>query len=448
MTCEYKDTKPDDGIPPAEPSVQGGLKMSIVSKKWDVENKGFLSPEQQQLRKLDTEGTGSLSAKQLAVFADQHKALLKENKRIKHGIMALVALTVLFFVGTVTASVLAIQANKDTSVDSATGVMTAKGTGSPISISINELMFPIAALAFLPSDTVSHVNRIEITSEDDSWTYHRAIASIDVKTNSRLVIMTTTGDSVVWADNGDNITSDIITSDIITFTLNDGTSWDKPAVCQRCAATSIVVTDEVLEGIEAFSRHFDLLDFPASASGGDNDGIRRLDLHNNFICKYNYGGTVTINATDERPPPTAPEAPSGLIISLGPCSSYRRSSRTIPTLEWDEPSQAITRKAATSETATNYVISRSTASQGQYEIIAVISAAETTYRDSAELFPNTYYYTVAANNSEAESNASDFVAITIITSKCIVTKRKKERIRRDRRGRRKVPPIVEPERPI
>eukprot|EP00978_Attheya_sp_CCMP212_P024408 scaffold76565_cov76-Attheya_sp.AAC.3 len=251
MTFEEENTKPDNGIPPTEPSVQDDVQMmSIVSKKWDVENKGFLSPEQQQLRKLDTEGTGSLSAKQLAVFADQHKALLAENKRIKYGIMALVILTVLFFVGTVTASVLAVRANKDTSVDPASGVMTAKDTGSPVSININEKILPLAALAFLPSHTISRVNRIEMTSEDGFWTYHRTIASIDVNRNSTsLVIMTTTGDSVVWDGDGDN-------SENITFTLQAGTSWDKPAECQICAATSIVETDEVRDGIEAFKRKF------------------------------------------------------------------------------------------------------------------------------------------------------------------------------------------------
>eukprot|EP00978_Attheya_sp_CCMP212_P034299 scaffold142930_cov55-Attheya_sp.AAC.1 len=271
MTCAYESTKPDNGIPLTEPSVQEDVQMmSIVSKKWDVENKGFLSPEQQQLRKLDTEGTGSLSAKQLAVFADRHKVLLAENKRIKYGIMAMVSLTVLFFVGTVTASVLVVRANKDTSVNSASGVMTAKDTGSPVSININEQILPLAALVFLPSNTISRVNRIEMTSEDDTWTYHRTIASIDVNRNSTsLVIMTTTGDSVVWDGDGDN-------SESITFTLQAGTSWDKPAECQICAATSIVETDEVREGIGAFKRHFDLLFL--------DKGARRLDMTCIFDC--------------------------------------------------------------------------------------------------------------------------------------------------------------------
>eukprot|EP00978_Attheya_sp_CCMP212_P002066 scaffold4250_cov57-Attheya_sp.AAC.1 len=84
--------------------------------------------------------------------------------------------------------------------------------------------------------------------------------------------MTTTGDSVVWDGDGDN-------SENITFTLQAGTSWNKPAECQVCAATSIVKTDEVREGIKAFTRHFDL-----NKSCGE--GARRLGLGpgGTYVC--------------------------------------------------------------------------------------------------------------------------------------------------------------------
>eukprot|EP00978_Attheya_sp_CCMP212_P045856 scaffold363484_cov35-Attheya_sp.AAC.1 len=116
-----------------------------------------------------------------------------------------------------------------------------------------------------------------MTSEDDMWTYHRTIASIDVNRNSTsLVIMTTTGDSVVWDGDGDNIEN-------ITFTLQAGTSWDKPAECQICAATSIVETDEVREGVEAFKRHFELKVC--------DEGARRLTLGGQCIfCDVRRGG--------------------------------------------------------------------------------------------------------------------------------------------------------------
>jgi hypothetical protein len=36
--------------------------LSVVSKKWDADNKGFLTDEERALRNLDTEGTGTLTA--------------------------------------------------------------------------------------------------------------------------------------------------------------------------------------------------------------------------------------------------------------------------------------------------------------------------------------------------------------------------------------------------
>uniref|UniRef100_A0A7S2UGM6 Fibronectin type-III domain-containing protein n=1 Tax=Attheya septentrionalis TaxID=420275 RepID=A0A7S2UGM6_9STRA len=130
------------------------------------------------------------------------------------------------------------------------------------------------------------------------------------------------------------------------------------------------------------------------------------------------------------------EAPSGLKGSLSPCGQSSRYTKTIPTLKWDTPSEA-----ATSEAATYYVIARSNATQdGPYDIIVEeISSAEGTYRDSSELVPNTYYYTVTAKNSEAEFDASKVVKITKITSECKITRRKKRK-RKRRRRRQRLPP--------
>jgi len=88
--------------------------LSTVSKKWDVKNKGFLSEEERALRNLDVEGTGALSAKQLAAFADEYGELRKENQQIKRGLFGIALLAILLFVGTVVASVVAAKASRDT----------------------------------------------------------------------------------------------------------------------------------------------------------------------------------------------------------------------------------------------------------------------------------------------------------------------------------------------
>jgi ferric-dicitrate binding protein FerR (iron transport regulator) len=113
--------------------------LSAVSKKWDVDNKGFLTEEERALRNLDVKGPGALTSKQLSALAEQCGALRKENKQLKRGLVGLallagMLLTVLLFVGTVAA----VKASTDTATDRETGVMLATGTDSPVPVNTNE----------------------------------------------------------------------------------------------------------------------------------------------------------------------------------------------------------------------------------------------------------------------------------------------------------------------
>ena len=232
--------------------------LSVVSKKWDADNKGFLSEEERALRNLDTEGTGTLTAKQLSSFTDQYAALRKENKQIKRGLAGLGLLTVLLFVGTVVASVLAAQASRDTATNPQTGVMMAKDTNSPVSVNTNEFPLPLAALPFLPADVAAHVKTLNFQGPDDvgadeegssegssAYRYYRDVKAIDVASSAGLVVKTTDGDSLVWPSVDGN-------EEEITVTLADGTSWNKPAVCTTCVATNVLATEENELGVEAF----------------------------------------------------------------------------------------------------------------------------------------------------------------------------------------------------
>ena len=188
----------DNAAPPEEESIpptktnnnddtKGKNRLTTVSKQWDVENKGFLTDGQQKLRALDTDGKGMLSAAQLSSFAGQYDALRKENQQIKRGLIALVFLTCVFFVGTVVASVLAVKANKDTSIDVETGRMLVKNSDLPvtmhsqgISIDANEKATPDGRAMCASMDDIAkmftgfsegsqvrlHLNR-PVDSEDD-----------------------------------------------------------------------------------------------------------------------------------------------------------------------------------------------------------------------------------------------------------------------------------------
>ena len=110
------------------------LPMYNVHIRWDTSSKGFLSAGQQQLRDLDVDGKGSLTAAQLSKFTGQYDQLLDEHKKAKRAIKALGVLCIVGFSGTVAASVLAVKASKDTTVDTKTGLMLVKNSEVPVTV--------------------------------------------------------------------------------------------------------------------------------------------------------------------------------------------------------------------------------------------------------------------------------------------------------------------------
>jgi hypothetical protein len=267
--------------------------LSVVSKKWDADNKGFLTDEERALRNLDTEGTGTLSSKQLSSFAEQYGALRKENKQIKRGLVALAVLTVLLFVGTVVASIVATKASRDTATDRETGVMLASGTDSPVSVNTNEIPLPLAALPFLPADVAEHVKTLSFAGPADDVSYHRNVAAIDVVGSARLALMTTVGDTLVWPSAEGNESE-------LTVTLADGTSWNQPAACTSCIATNVLATEENARGIGAFLDRIGFVCPTASETLGNGEaekGTRRLSGQCTN-CEFE-AVTVPINTCDQ-----------------------------------------------------------------------------------------------------------------------------------------------------
>lgn len=220
-------------------------KMSQVSRMWDGDGKGFLNETEQRLRDLDEEGIGALSADQLKIFADGHQALQQENYRITKMLWGLVILVVVLFGGTVAASVLAVKTSKETAVNSE-GIMTTKGSHKPISVKTNEMVMPLAVLAFLPLEVASHIQFITMKSEDGSTDHHRAVVSIDVKASSFVKLITSTGDSAIWEGGQE-----------VEISLADGTAWAKLSCCSQCSAINIVTTEEIEEGFDAFATYFE-----------------------------------------------------------------------------------------------------------------------------------------------------------------------------------------------
>jgi len=112
-------------------SMRGSNRLSTVSRFYDVEDKGYLTSDQQMLRNLDTDGDGKLDAKELAPFLKRHNELRDDNKKLKRNQMILGATTILFGIITIVTTIIAIRASKDTIVNSE-GLLAEKGTGRAV----------------------------------------------------------------------------------------------------------------------------------------------------------------------------------------------------------------------------------------------------------------------------------------------------------------------------
>lgn len=233
----------------ASTSLQDNKDLSIVSKKWDAGEKGFLTKEEKSLRDLDTNGTGTLTAKQLSTFADQCGALRTENEQIKRRLNRLTVLLVVAFAAMIAAVIAAVLASRQTSVDAASGVMTASGSNSPVSTNTNEVELPIASLPFLPAGVARHVQTVDIAGPASNggsvYRYTRNVAAIDLIDSERLVITTSLGDTLIWPSADGN-------EEELTVTLADGLTWDQPASCSSCVATNLLLTEENEQGVDAF----------------------------------------------------------------------------------------------------------------------------------------------------------------------------------------------------
>ena len=254
--------------------------LSVVSKKWDADNKGYLTKEEKSLRDLDTKGTGTLTAKQLSSYTEQYSALRNENEQIKRRLARLTVLLVVAFVLMIAAVIAAVFVSRQTNVNADSGVMMAKNTNSPVSVNNNEVELPLAALPFLLPDVAKHVKTVDIAGPaEEGFRYHRNVAAIDVVDSTRLVVTTTVGDSLVWPSADGN-------EEELTVTLADGTSWNQEAACTSCVATNVLATEEDERGIDAFLDQigYDCPNASGTLENGET-GSRRLD--NGVPCFLN-----------------------------------------------------------------------------------------------------------------------------------------------------------------
>lgn len=108
--------------------------MSIVSKKYDRNQKGYLDSTEMTLRQLDTENKGHLDVDKVYDIMKELRAEQKNNMSLKKIIYALSAFSVLLCLANIGTSFAAAVLAKDSSVNTHTFDLNVKGTDHRVGV--------------------------------------------------------------------------------------------------------------------------------------------------------------------------------------------------------------------------------------------------------------------------------------------------------------------------
>jgi len=271
------------------------VSSTLAISDFPVEIQGILS------NAYDDDGNGHISTKELVKAAELSIKVRKYNIMLWKGI-GLAAFIVVALIGLNAGLTYGIiDANKDTEVQGRALMVREKGMDAelPVTTSNNEITVTLAALPFLPSSAVSHVENLAFSSEDGSVVYHRKVRSADVRPDQGLTLMTTQGDKVEW-----DLVDD---AKKLSITLHDGTTWKMCVYCTECTAANVYSTPDILNGLDGFEtatgkearRH--LGTFSRSLQNGrtdDGDMCISYDETLEACCAYAWVDTLCASCTD------------------------------------------------------------------------------------------------------------------------------------------------------
>lgn len=110
------------------------LGMSVVSKKYDRNQKGYLDSTEMTLRQMDTENKGHLDVDKVYDIMKELRAEQKNNMSLKKIIYALSAFSVLLCLANIGTSFVAAVLAKDASVNTHTFDLNVKGTDHRVGV--------------------------------------------------------------------------------------------------------------------------------------------------------------------------------------------------------------------------------------------------------------------------------------------------------------------------
>uniref|UniRef100_A0A7S2YF79 Uncharacterized protein n=1 Tax=Entomoneis paludosa TaxID=265537 RepID=A0A7S2YF79_9STRA len=116
----------NDDTTPSKREPADKVRLSTVSAKYDIGDKGYLTEVEKSMRDMDESGRGHLTNEQVAGIKEETLALRNANKLLKKWIIAMVVLVIFFGISNVCVSIIAARMSKDTSVNAESGLLTVK----------------------------------------------------------------------------------------------------------------------------------------------------------------------------------------------------------------------------------------------------------------------------------------------------------------------------------
>eukprot|EP00588_Corethron_pennatum_P012709 CAMPEP_0194267248 /NCGR_PEP_ID=MMETSP0169-20130528/1830_1 /TAXON_ID=218684 /ORGANISM="Corethron pennatum, Strain L29A3" /LENGTH=221 /DNA_ID=CAMNT_0039008061 /DNA_START=121 /DNA_END=786 /DNA_ORIENTATION=- len=106
-------------------------RLSVISGHYDIEKKGFLNDEEKQVRAMDVNGEGAVSAQYAVKLATENSALHAELKKLNTRQLIMYVIVLACCVATVVSSIVGAEQAKDTMINKQ-GTYVSKFTGAPI----------------------------------------------------------------------------------------------------------------------------------------------------------------------------------------------------------------------------------------------------------------------------------------------------------------------------
>lgn len=239
----------------------------------------------EQLAVFDKDADGTIDIDELLLATQKQSRLEMQKKLFRNALVAVgfMFIVMIFVVSGMSYAI--IQDAKDTKIQDASHALLTKGGKDPVAININTVKITLASLAYMPEEIPAMITNLKFRGEDDT-VYYRTTKSVNVLSKNEIFLETTNGDTLSW-----NI--DMDGGRDIYIRLADGTRWSRPASCEECTATSVIMNHEILQALDDFQEAIGLskgLDGRRLEDQCESDSTKNVDIYDAVIVGAGWSG--------------------------------------------------------------------------------------------------------------------------------------------------------------